>query len=51
MTKVRFDTLDPRILPEMSAKVAFLSQEVSPEQQQPLVRCPRTRSRSATAAP
>ncbi len=37
MTKVQFDALDPRILPEMSAKVAFLSQEVSPEQQQPLV--------------
>ena len=26
MTKVRFETLDPRILPEMSAKVSFLSQ-------------------------
>ena len=37
MTKVRFDSLDPRILPEMSAKVAFLSQEISPGQQQPLV--------------
>jgi RND family efflux transporter MFP subunit len=37
MTKVQFDVLDPRILPEMSAKVAFLSQEVSPEQQRPLV--------------
>jgi RND family efflux transporter MFP subunit len=37
MTKVQFDALDPRILPEMSAKVAFLSQDVSPEQQRPLV--------------
>jgi HlyD family secretion protein len=37
MTKVKFDTIDPRILPEMSAKVSFLSQEVSPEQQKPLV--------------
>ena len=37
MTKVQFDALDPRILPEMSAKVAFLSQEISAEQQQPLV--------------
>jgi HlyD family secretion protein len=37
MTKVRFDQIDPRILPEMSAKVSFLSQEVTPEQQQPLV--------------
>jgi HlyD family secretion protein len=26
MTKIRFEKLDPRILPEMSAKVVFLSQ-------------------------
>jgi RND family efflux transporter MFP subunit len=37
MTKVKFDDIDPRILPEMSAKVSFLSQEVAPEQQRPLV--------------
>ena len=37
MTKVQFDRIDPRVLPEMSAKVAFLSQEVSPEQQQTLL--------------
>jgi HlyD family secretion protein len=37
MTKVRFDAIDPRVLPEMSAKVSFLSQEVTPEQQKPLV--------------
>jgi RND family efflux transporter MFP subunit len=37
MTKVRFDQIDPRVLPEMSAKVAFLSQEVTPDQQKPLV--------------
>jgi RND family efflux transporter MFP subunit len=36
MTKVRFDDLDPRVLPEMSAKVAFLTQEITPEQQKPL---------------
>ena len=35
MTKVQFDAIDPRILPEMSAKVSFLSQEVTPAQQQP----------------
>jgi RND family efflux transporter MFP subunit len=35
MTKVQFDVIDPRILPEMSAKVSFLSQEVSVAQQQP----------------
>jgi RND family efflux transporter MFP subunit len=37
MTKVRFDAIDPRILPEMSAKVSFLSQEVTAEQQKALV--------------
>ena len=29
MTKVRFDKLDSRILPEMSAKVSFLSHEIT----------------------
>ncbi len=37
MTKVRFDAIDPRVLPEMSAKVSFLSQEVTPDQQRPLL--------------
>ena len=37
MTKVKFDAIDPRILPEMSAKVSFLSQEVTAEQQKPMV--------------
>ena len=37
MTKVKFDEIDPRILPEMSAKVAFLSQEVTANQQKPLL--------------
>ncbi len=37
MTKVKFDAIDPRILPEMSAKVSFLAQDVTPEQQKPLV--------------
>ena len=37
MTKVKFDEIDPRMLPEMSAKVSFLSQDVTPEQQKPLV--------------
>lgn len=36
MTKVRFDSIDPRVLPEMSAKVSFLSQVVTPDQQKPL---------------
>lgn len=29
MTKIRFEKLDPRVLPEMSAKVSFLSQDIS----------------------
>jgi RND family efflux transporter MFP subunit len=37
MTKVRFDAIDPRVLPEMSAKVSFLTQEVTAEQQKPLL--------------
>jgi HlyD family secretion protein len=37
MTKVRFDEVDPRVLPEMSAKVAFLAQEITSEQQKPLM--------------
>ena len=36
MTKVQFEKIDPRVLPEMSAKVAFLSREVSAADQQPL---------------
>jgi RND family efflux transporter MFP subunit len=36
MTKVRFIDRDPRILPEMSAKVSFLSREITRDQQQPL---------------
>jgi HlyD family secretion protein len=36
MTKVRFDRIDPRVLPEMSAKVSFLSREVTPEEEKPL---------------
>ncbi len=35
MVKVRFNTIDSRILPEMSAKVAFLSREVKKEEEKP----------------
>ena len=35
MVKVKFLNIDSRILPEMSAKVAFLSREVSGNEQQP----------------
>jgi RND family efflux transporter MFP subunit len=36
MTKVKFDAIDSRVLPEMSAKVSFLSQPVTADQQKPL---------------
>jgi len=37
ITKVQFEQLDPRILPEMSAKVAFLSQAPTEAEQQPVL--------------
>jgi RND family efflux transporter MFP subunit len=36
MTKIRFEQLDPRILPEMSAKVVFLSQPATAADQKPV---------------
>ena len=40
MVKVAFKEKDPRILPEMSAKVAFLVREVLPEEEKPLAAIP-----------
>jgi len=40
MVKVAFKENDPRILPEMSAKVAFLSRDVPPEEEKPLTAVP-----------
>ena len=37
MTKIRFEKLDPRILPEMSAKVTILSRAVTDDEQKPLL--------------
>jgi HlyD family secretion protein len=37
MTKIRFRDPDPRILPEMSAKVTFLSREVTDAEREPRV--------------
>lgn len=37
MTKIRFEKLDPRVLPEMSAKVSFLSQAPSDTEQKPVM--------------
>ena len=36
MTKIRFERLDARVLPEMSAKVSFLSRPASAEDQRPV---------------
>lgn len=40
LVKVAFKEMDPRILPEMSAKVAFLSREMLPEEEKPLKTIP-----------
>lgn len=37
MTKVRFEVLDPRVLPEMTAKVVFLSQKPTASELQPVL--------------
>ena len=43
MTKIRFEALDPRVLPEMSAKVVFLKQRPSAADLQPVLAVnPRT---------
>lgn len=41
MTKVRFDALDPRVLPEMSAKVNFLTRAISPDDQRSVLAVPK----------
>jgi RND family efflux transporter MFP subunit len=40
LVKVAFREIDSRILPEMSAKVAFLSREIQPEEEKPLKAVP-----------
>jgi RND family efflux transporter MFP subunit len=40
LVKVRFARLDPRVLPEMSAKVAFLSRPLTPEENTPRLAVP-----------
>jgi HlyD family secretion protein len=37
LVKVRFKELDPRVLPDMSAKVAFLEKELSADEKKPVV--------------
>ncbi len=40
LVKVRFDALDPRVLPEMSAKAAFLSRALTPAETTPRLAVP-----------
>ncbi len=40
MTKVRFEVIDPRVLPDMSAKVNFLSQAPTDDELKPLTAVP-----------
>ena len=42
LTKIKFDILDPRILPEMSAKVAFLSRPLKKDECKPFLAIPAT---------
>ncbi len=42
MVKIAFVDKDPRILPEMSAKVAFLQREIAPEERQSVTAIPAT---------
>lgn len=37
MVKVKFDAIDPRILPDMSAKVVFLERPLAAEERKPIV--------------
>jgi RND family efflux transporter MFP subunit len=36
LVKVRFDETDPRVLPDMSAKIAFLSRKLQPAERKPV---------------
>lgn len=40
MVKIRFATLDPRVMPEMSAKAAFLSRPLAPDELTPRLAVP-----------
>lgn len=42
LVKVRFLERDPRVLPDMSARVAFLSRKPGPDERRPLLAVPRT---------
>jgi hypothetical protein len=47
LTKVRFAELDPRVLPEMSAKTAFLERPLEPDEHAPFLGVPASALRSS----
>jgi RND family efflux transporter MFP subunit len=47
LTKVKFERLDERVLPEMSAKVAFLARPLGPDEKEPFLGVPRTAVRNS----
>ncbi|MDQ1237830.1 MAG: hypothetical protein QG577_14 [Thermodesulfobacteriota bacterium] len=42
LTKIKFEKLDSRVLPEMSAKAAFLSRPLGPDEHKPFLGIPRS---------
>jgi RND family efflux transporter MFP subunit len=47
LTKIKFDRLDEKILPEMSAKAAFLSRPLSPDENRPFLSIPASAVRQS----
>jgi multidrug efflux pump subunit AcrA (membrane-fusion protein) len=47
LTKIKFKKLDSRVLPEMSAKAAFLSRPLGPDEHKPFLGIPRSAVKSA----
>jgi hypothetical protein len=41
LVKIRFAERDDRVLPDMSAKVAFLEREIAPEDRKPVTAVPK----------
>lgn len=48
LTKIRFNELDLRVLPEMSAKVAFLSRPLKPDENEPFLGIPLSAVRKSS---
>jgi RND family efflux transporter MFP subunit len=46
LTKIKFEKLDSRVLPEMSAKAAFLSRPIGPDEDKPFLGIPKSAIKS-----